>query len=355
MRLHPVPGVVLLAAALAACGPAAIAVSSTPPSASPTQTVTAPPVLAVITPEAAIAAPNVGGLAFDGSTMWVFSGEGGGAISRIDPATNAISVPVSVDHGAYDGGSAVNRAALWIGNFDTNLVSRLDPATLKVVATIPVGANPDGITVTDGAVWVANHRGGTVTRIDPATNKVVATITVGKTGPGGPHAIAFGLGSLWVSAGNAGNIDTASGGTVVRIDPATNAIQATIQIPPLGSACGGFAFSEVAVWMDSCGDQRTLVRIDPSTNEAVTAIDLGGYGCCPVLIDGVPWLTIAGIRDTDPGRLLRIDPASNTVDRIVSLGDAFRGGGLLLAAGSVWITDWANEQVLRFPVAALSR
>lgn len=355
MRLHPAPGFVLLAAALAACGPAAVAVSSITPLASPIPTVTAPPVLAVMKPEATIAVPQAGGLAFDGAAIWVFSGDGSGGISRIDPATNTISVQATVDPGEYDGGAAVDRAGLWVGNFDTNIVSRLDPVSLKVVATITVGTNPSGIGVTDGAVWVANHRGGTVTRIDPATNKVVATVTVGKPGRGGPHAIGFGLGSVWVSAGNAGNIDTASGGTVVRIDPATNAIQATIQIPPLGSACGGFAFSQDAVWMDSCGDQRTLVRIDPATNEAVATIDLRGYGCCPALIEGVPWLTIAGIRETDPGRLVRIDPASNTVGRVVSLGEAFKGGGWLIATGSAWVADWANNQVLRFPLAAFTQ
>lgn len=355
MRAHHAFRLVLVPVLLAACG-SAVLPSGTPTATGAPSTVVPPatPALSTITPVAAIAYTDSGAIEFDGTVLW-FVGTSG-RISRIDPATNTIGVPTIIfDPMSNDGAVAVNGAGLWFGNYDTNLVYRIDPATLTVVAKIPAGANPTGAGATDTAIWIANHRGGSVTRIDPATNAVVATITVSKPGPGGPHGIGLGLGSVWVSAGNPGVLDTGSGGTVVRIDPATNAITATIQIPPLGSACGGFAISEQAVWMDSCGDQRNLIRIDPTTNKVVATIDIGGYGWTPVLINGAPWLALSGIRDTDPGRLLRIDPASNTVDRVVSLGDAFKGGGLVVAAGSVWVTDVANNQVLRLPLAAFTQ
>jgi YVTN family beta-propeller protein len=46
-----------------------------------------------------------------------------------------------------------------------------------------------------GAVWVANSGDGTVSRIDPETNAVVATITIGGT----PVGIAFGGETVWVA------------------------------------------------------------------------------------------------------------------------------------------------------------
>ena len=62
-----------------------------------------------------------------------------------------------------------------------NVVARVDPKTSKVTAMIPVGKEPDGIATSPGAVWVANHGtsgdGPSVSRIDPATNQVVATIS----------------------------------------------------------------------------------------------------------------------------------------------------------------------------------
>jgi YVTN family beta-propeller protein len=44
-------------------------------------------------------------------------------------------------------------------------------------------------------VWVANTASGTVSRIDPVTNEVVATIKVGNA----PSGITFGDDAVWVS------------------------------------------------------------------------------------------------------------------------------------------------------------
>ena len=325
------------------------------PTESPTPTASAAPspvlpTAIVVTPEATLAMAAPGWPMFDGTSLWIFSGDG--LLSRIDPATNKISAPRAVlDPGTNNSGEAIDGAGLWVSSFDSNLVYRIDPASFTVVAKIPVGASPEGLSVGADAVWVANLHGGSVTRINPATNKVVATVIVNSPGPGGPHAVGRGFGSVWVSAGNLGS---GIGGPVVRIDPATNLIQATIPMPPNASACGGFVFTADSVWMDSCFDQRALVRIDPTSNTVAT-IPLAGFGDTITLIDGVPWLrfkvTDAG---PDPARLIRIDPATNTVDRVISVGEDFKYGGMLVAAGSVWVSDGANNQLFRLPLAAFA-
>jgi len=176
-----------------------------------------------VTPEAAITVPKVGWLAFDGTTLWIFTGSG--QTAGLDPATNAVGGLTDVDTTHQGGGFAVNKRGLWLNDFDANLVYRVDPVSLKVVAKIEVGPNPEGLAVDpkDGAIWVANHRGGTVARIDPATNKVVATIAVGNPGSSGPHQLGLGLGSVWVGVPNTSS--------VYRIDPMTNGVVATITIP----------------------------------------------------------------------------------------------------------------------------
>jgi YVTN family beta-propeller protein len=56
---------------------------------------------------------------------------------------------------------------------------------------------PVAIAVGEGAVWVANHDGRSISRIDPKTNRVVATIRLGN-----PRSeIAAGEGSIWVGVG----------------------------------------------------------------------------------------------------------------------------------------------------------
>ena len=81
--------------------------------------------------------------------------------------------------------------------------------------------------------------------------------------------------------------------------------------------------------------------------------DLGGNGDNPLTVDGFPWLTVVNF-DSGPGRLVRIDPATNTIDRVVSVGDHFRGADLFVADGSVWLIDGANATIVRLPLAAFS-
>ena len=82
---------------------------------------------------------------------------------------------------------------------------------------------PKGVLATADAVWVADLRGGAVLRVDPAIDAVTATVTVGPEGPSGPNWLGSGLGSIWV--------DIPNNGTVVRVSPVTNTIQATIEVP----------------------------------------------------------------------------------------------------------------------------
>ena len=76
-----------------------------------------------------------------------------------------------------------------------------------VLARIQVGGVPEAVAATDEAVWVASRRSGTVSRLDPATNQVVATIGGLPTA----NALVVGEGMVWV-AGDA---------TIWRIDPLT--------------------------------------------------------------------------------------------------------------------------------------
>ena len=102
--------------------------------------------------------------------------------------------------------------SVWVVNseFDSGgapSVSRIDPASATVVATIPVGAVPLEAAVAFDAVWVSNSEDDTVSRIDPATNEVAATVDV----CGAPEGMAADEDGLWVVCEESGS--------VVRIDP----------------------------------------------------------------------------------------------------------------------------------------
>jgi virginiamycin B lyase len=113
-------------------------------------------------------------------------------VFRIDTRTGRVS---SVRVGNGPRSLAVSPSAVWVSNSSDATVSRIDPATRKVVATIPVGQRPENAAIAgDGTVFVPSVTDNTVSRIDPATNKVIGTIAVGK----GPFPAAYAFGDIWV-------------------------------------------------------------------------------------------------------------------------------------------------------------
>jgi YVTN family beta-propeller protein len=211
------------------------------------------------------------GVAIDPSGIWV-TNWWDNTLSRISPTTNAVLAVVPIDLTATQGPEAIASGAgsLWVTATDDDangdplpgVVKRIDPATGATLATIPVGKSPFDIDVSPGAVWVANYDGGSVIRIDPATNQVVTTIAI-------PNAsgVTVGLGAVWVVSGD---------GKVTRIDPGTNQIVTTIPTQATGAY---IATGNGAVWVTSPGDagqsNGSLSRIDPATNQVVANTPLG--------------------------------------------------------------------------------
>jgi streptogramin lyase len=113
------------------------------------------------------------------------------------------------------------------------------------------------------------------------------------------------------------------------------------------SPCGGIAVQAQAVWVSSCYDDHFAVRIDPRTNTNVAEIDIGGNNGGAVIIDGSPWFPVAN-------RLVRIDPATNRIDRVVEFApDGFLGFGSAIGFDAVWIGGLEPGQVARIPLTSL--
>lgn len=74
-------------------------------------------------------------------------------------------------------------------------VSRIDPVTGNA-STARVGQKPMGIAAGGGAVWVADSSGGSVSKLDPRSRHVIATLPVG----GSPEAVAFDPHGVWVNS-----------------------------------------------------------------------------------------------------------------------------------------------------------
>jgi virginiamycin B lyase len=201
-------------------------------------------------------------------------------------------------------------------------------ASLKPSATIKVGGTADWVLITDDAVWVASTNPYSVLRIDPATNRIVATVPVSGEACSG---LASGFGSIWAPL--CGKMPE-----LVRIDTAKNAITATIPIPPAGSE-GGIAASDDSVWLVT-DKNGTLNRIDPSTNSVrqKISIPLGSYN--PIFSNGVVWIT--GVEN---GLLTAVDAITGKVLESVPVGPKPRF--LTAGGGSVWTLNQGDGTVSR--------
>ena len=85
---------------------------------------------------------------------------------------------------------------MWVANSLDLTVSRLDPATGRVTATIPVGDGPNAIATAGKAVWVSDEFNATLVRIDPRTDRVNRVVPVGST----PQGIVAAGSGIWVAA-----------------------------------------------------------------------------------------------------------------------------------------------------------
>jgi len=218
----------------------------------------------------------------------------------------------------------------------------------RPLATIVAGPNPAQLLYANGSVWVSEHRGGTISRIDPVTTMIVATIPVGSTGPSGSTFLAAGDGSIWVSIPN--------DETIVRVDPTTNKIRATIHVGHADAldAGGQIAADPVAGWAILQSDSNAgVARIDPTSNAITARLIFPGVAGSPLLIGGVVWVPNY-VQDAAGARqLLAIDPATNTVVDALQIADG-NPDTVVSAFGSVWVELGYQGVVERFPLSALS-
>ena len=190
-----------------------------------------------------------GGIAAGAGSVWLMT-DAKGTLARFDPATNRVVAEIYVASGSY--GLTYGEDAVWVTSTEHSTVARVNPHTNLVVETIPVGKSPRFIAAGGGAVWTLNQGDGSVSRIDPKTNKVVATIEVGVPGPGGE--IAFGEGSVWV---------TTFEFPLSRIDPARNIVVQQFAGPGGDAVRVGLG----SVWLSNL-QAGNVWRLDPRRIEA---------------------------------------------------------------------------------------
>lgn len=271
------------------------------------------PAIAAEPEEQVIAVPGFADfLAVDGKSVWATNRN---KVEQWSVKGKLAEVPMTRACGAM----VVAYKSLWVADCKDKTLNRVDIKAGKMAAVIPTGlAAPDGemnVVAGAGSIWVATDAKGVISRVDPKTNQVIATVT---TEPGAVY-LTFGLGALWAAS--------AKEQTLQRIDPANNMVVATI---PVGKQPGFLTAGEGAVWVQEQGD-GTVAAIDPATNAVRGRVKVGDnlkYGD----IDtggGKVWL-----RTTADQMFAVIDPETLTVTARV--GKPSGSGALRYTPAGVW-------------------
>jgi class 3 adenylate cyclase/streptogramin lyase len=227
-------------------------------------------------------------------------------------------------------------AALAISDRVARLSQAETSADLVRSTAVAAGKDPSAIAVGEGAVWVANEGDATVTRIDPASGRGT-TIHV----PADPFAIAVGLGSVWV-------VERTTR-TVSRIDPSSDKVTAQIDLAGAGFA-STIAVGTSAVWVGVEGDYPlgthvpSVHKIDPLTDQDVDQIPITNELVWVVVAAGNDAVWAAG----NGGRLIRIDPVTDAVTDVRSLGLP-PVGMTLDDRGRVWVATGNGEVLILDP------
>jgi YVTN family beta-propeller protein len=257
------------------------------------------------------------GLAAAGGSVWV-GGLDGGDVVRLDPATGRVVRRVRVGVRVFNLASAPG--SVWAVSNSTQTVVRIDAKTGRVTATVGVGAAPYDVAWGFGSAWVSNSGDGTVSRI--TGKRVVKTIRVGVE-PNGLSAIG---GSLWVTDHTLGKL--------VRIDPRTNRVTGSVDLP----GADWVTEADGSLWVSE--ETNVVARVDPATLKVLARVPVKRNPLGSAVVRGRLWVPCI-----DGGAVVVIDPRTTKVVRTFPAGP---GPIVVLpVGGGVWLSHSTGNTVWR--------
>lgn len=276
--------------------------------------------------------------------------------------------------GAAGQGVAVTGGAVWVGLHHAGSVAKIDPSTGEEVARIETGNRPGSITTDGESVWVANYGSSpetaSLSRIDPVTGEVTATVSP----PALPDLCcdpAIGGGVLWVPTGGAHalvGVDATSGevrfryefeleavdgltvvadlvwfgdggrqdARILAVNPSDGSVVHDI---PMGNSATPSATDGELVWGLNVNG---LFALDPTSGHTVKTVEVDVQRGVLAVGEGSVW--VAGVRGGS-GVLYRIDPVKGSLLGELVLGET--PSRVAVGEGSVWISDFDAGKLYR--------
>jgi YVTN family beta-propeller protein len=139
--------------------------------------------------------PEFSDIAFGLGALWIVN-YAANEVIELDTATIQRQGETTV--GRAPSAIAVGGDSLWVANFEDDTVTRIaipEQGQTATLTHIPVGDGPIDVAFGEGGVWVVSSLDRKLTRIDPESGDVEATIGLGNV----PQRVAAGEGAVWVT------------------------------------------------------------------------------------------------------------------------------------------------------------
>jgi DNA-binding SARP family transcriptional activator len=206
-------------------------------------------------------------------------------------------------------------------------------------ASAPLDGTPTSVAAANGHAWVLDADGQTVTEVD-ADGRRMHTFATGAT----PTDITASAGGLWIAQGQAVGTQFPGAQTtaVAHVDQRTGALVHTTRLPPaprqiLTGQRERIAASRHAIWV--LRDDGALIRIDPLSHQIAKVLELGGTAL--TASGDAAWVL------TRDGALVRVAEQASTVGPPIDVGDT-GGSSLAVGGGAIWLVDAAQGILERF-------
>ena len=235
---------------------------------------------------------------------------------KINPKTNKVVRKIGVGNGSC--GLGFGAGSLWVEDTSSNTISRVSAATGRRTAAVKVGLQPYDATYAYGSAWATAHGAGEVDRIDPTSNRVVKRFKLNSA-----IGVVGAFGSVWAT-GDEG---------VLRIDPSSNRVIATI---PVEAQAGRRHPTTRSGSRRSPASPGSIRRRTPSRRRQARFLDRRR----PAVVGGQVWTPL--VREN---AIAVIDPATNAVVRTIKAGT----GPFVVTeiAGQAWVPSWKGNDIWR--------
>ena len=234
---------------------------------------------------------------------------------------------------------------VYVPNTESNTVTVIDPATYKVVRTVPVGEQPQHVVPSWDlkTLWVNNDLGNSLTPINPATGQF-----------GNPVAVQDPYNLYFTPDGKSAMVMAEAEREIVFRDPHTMAVQSVLHVPCAGVNHADFS-PDGSYFIASCEFSGQLLKIDTAKRTLLGEIDLE-HGAKPqdvkISPDGRVWY----VADMTSNGVWTLDGDTFKVTGFIATGKGAHGLYVSRDSKELYITnrDEGSISVLDFATNAVT-